>query len=158
MIRINVKYLFSYFFLVFLTTGLCIFTLIRNSQETGSPQKPYLVINDQIVLVELAETSAAKAQGLSGRKFLPENKGMLFIFDRPGRYRFWMEKMNFALDFVFLKGGQVVDLMENTPYPRPGEPPRSVESEADFDQVLEINAGLIQRLRLEIGDSVRLFR
>ena len=52
------------------------------------------------IKVELAITPEARAQGLSGRPSLSENEGVLFVFDKPDKYSFWMKNMNFPLDIT----------------------------------------------------------
>ena len=52
--------------------------------------------------VDLALTDEEKARGLSGRESLDEDEGMLFVFDVPGNYGFWMKDMNFAIDIIWL--------------------------------------------------------
>ena len=54
-------------------------------------------IGDEVINVELALTNEERTQGLSGRGNLEKNEGMLFIFDVPGEYYFWMKDMNFQL-------------------------------------------------------------
>ncbi|MBS3902925.1 MAG: DUF192 domain-containing protein, partial [Anaplasmataceae bacterium] len=49
-----------------------------------------LVINDRVFKVEIAETMADRARGLSWRESLREDEGMLFIFPIAGKYSFWM--------------------------------------------------------------------
>ena len=71
--------------------------------------------------------------------------GMLFIFEKPERFRFWMREMEISLDMVWIGSNcEVVDVSENVPFPDPETPldelPRySPESRAKF--VLEINGG-----------------
>ncbi len=40
---------------------------------------------------ELATTTEERKIGLMNRTSLPENMGMLFIFDKKGIYKFWMK-------------------------------------------------------------------
>src|SRR3989344_4633932 len=66
------------------------------------------------VLVELAQTPAAQQQGLSGRKSLGANQGMLFIFPQDEARQFWMKEMNFPLDIIWLnKEGKIMGLATN---------------------------------------------
>ena len=53
------------------------------------------------VRVEIVETEAERQRGLSGRKEMGEDEGMLFVFDYPARHEFWMKEMLFDLDFVW---------------------------------------------------------
>lgn len=111
-------------------------------------------INNRAIFVEIADTDQKRALGLSGRNSLNQGQGMLFIFKKEGHYTFWMNKMKFDLDFVFVQGEKVVDLVEDVPFPKQGEEPRIVVSKDIFDKVLEINSGVIQSLNIKIGDKV----
>ena len=74
----------------------------------------YVKIAGQTVKVELALTMQAQAQGLSGRKILEENEGMLFVFKNSGRYSFWMKDMNFPIDILWIGDDfQVVGIEKN---------------------------------------------
>ena len=113
-----------------------------------------LMVNNQTLNVELAQTEKEITQGLSGKSGIAENQGMLFVFDKPGNYQFWMKKMNFNLDAVFIKDNKIVDLVENIPYPKKGEEPQTFGAKEEFDKVLEINSGTIRKMGIKIGDTV----
>src|SRR3989344_573955 len=59
-------------------------------------------IMGQNIRVNLATTDAAREQGLSGRENLKEEEGMLFVFDYPDKYSFWMKDMNFPIDMIWI--------------------------------------------------------
>lgn len=139
--------IFPVFLILLLTLGILIFLKTKRSQN-------YLKINSQVFLVEVAKTQEERNQGLSGREPLGENQGMLFIFERQGFYLFWMKGMKFDLDFIFIKGDLVVDLAENIIHPKENQVPQGVNAEQSFDKVLEVNAGLIKKYNLAIGDKV----
>ena len=48
-------------------------------------------INDKEYIVEVAETEDQKEIGLQNMHYLPEDEGMLFIYDEPEDIGFWME-------------------------------------------------------------------
>ncbi len=52
--------------------------------------------------LEIAETSRSRARGLSGRKALASDAGMLFVYQTTGRHTFWMKDMSFAIDIVWM--------------------------------------------------------
>ena len=113
----------------------------------------YVVIKEQKIYVEIADSPEEKKQGLSGRESLAEDRGMLFIYPELGNYSFWMREMKFNLDFVFINDQKVVDLKENIPFPQEGEEPEMIETEMEFDKVLEINQGMIEKIGIKIGDE-----
>lgn len=93
------------------------------------------------IYVRVAHTDITRELGLSYFKTLPADQGMLFLFDQPGRYPFWMKGMNFPLDIIWLKkvSGdtfQVVYVAENVD---PDTYPHSFDPGIDADAVLEIN-------------------
>jgi len=59
--------------------------------------------------VELANTNASREIGLSYRTSMNQDEGMLFVFDKIGKYGFWMKDMNFPLDILWLdEEGRVI--------------------------------------------------
>jgi len=158
--RLKILFLFLLVLAAGMFTGSKIFPSVGNNQ-------PRLLINGQTIWVEVAQTPQELAHGLSGRGKMDENHGMLFIFDKPGRYSFWMKEMKFNLDFVFISsekneqgefinGEIVVDTVENVPYPKNGGQPQVIVAKQDFDKVLEINSGDIKKLKIKVGDSLSL--
>jgi uncharacterized membrane protein (UPF0127 family) len=105
-----------------------------------------------VIHAEIADTDASREQGLSDRQSLPANHGMLFIFDTPGQYGFWMKDMHFPLDMVWINADKTVagvtkDLSPST-YPSIFPPPSPIS------YVLEINAGSAEKFGLISGAIV----
>ncbi|MFC1790655.1 DUF192 domain-containing protein, partial [Patescibacteria group bacterium] len=117
-----------------------------------------ILINRHQILVEIASNPLSQAQGLSGRESLPKNQGMLFVYQTSAIRPFWMNQMRFNLDFVFIKNNQVVDLLENVPFPQSGERPVVVKAKKPFDQILELNAGIIKNLGIKVGQEVKMLK
>lgn len=47
---------------------------------------------------------------------MPYDQGMLFIYEEPGNYSFWMHNMKFALDIVWFDDkGNAVRIEQNVP-------------------------------------------
>ncbi|MCH8049079.1 DUF192 domain-containing protein, partial [Patescibacteria group bacterium] len=75
---------------------------------------PVIQIGDVILQVEIADTQEKREKGLSNRESLQENRGMLFLFEKPGRYGFWMKEMNFAIDIIWIdKDKSVTEITKN---------------------------------------------
>jgi uncharacterized membrane protein (UPF0127 family) len=111
-----------------------------------------------VVEVEVAETVASRARGLSGRRRLPEGTGMLFVYPRAGRYGFWMPDMHFDLDLVWIRGDRVVGITARVPHdPTEPEPP-VYHPPRPVDLVLEVPAGTAARLGWQAGDPVAVER
>lgn len=70
---------------------------------------PQVCFKDSCVGVETVSKPRQLERGLSGRKGLDKDSGMLFVFPSEGVYRFWMKDMKFALDIIWMDGtGTVV--------------------------------------------------
>ena len=52
--------------------------------------------------VTLADSPEEREQGLSGTLSLPKESGLLFLFDKPDFYGFWMKDMAYPLDIVWI--------------------------------------------------------
>ena len=92
------------------------------------------------VAVEIADTPASRSRGLSGRDDLPKGQGMLFIYDTPGVYGFWMQGMRFPIDMVWMDEGKFVTVASDVPYQ--GASQFAITNPtAPADMILELPAG-----------------
>lgn len=140
------------FLFVILIVLIVLFLIIYPSQrQNRRSQSIYIEIKDLKVKVQLANSLWEKASGLSGRKEMPKNEGMLFIFSRPGRHFFWMKNMNFPLDIIWLdENMKVVEIDKNV---QPDSFPQTYQSPGLIKYVLEINAGLSDQYDISKGDK-----
>lgn len=144
----------SFSLLIFLLAAGLVYGLLLN-QKSDQAEPVKLSVGSQIFEVEIANESLEHSRGLSGRANLPENRGMLFIFNDIASHKFWMAGMKFPLDIIWIRGDEIIGFSENLP-PASGSdypfysPPESV------DKVLEINASLAKKLGFKIGDKVLL--
>lgn len=100
---------------------------------------------------ELAVLPSEREKGLSDRKSFCEECAMLFIFEKPGRYSFWMKDMRFSLDIIWILDHKVVYIANNvSPDFRGG-----IQSSILADKVLEINGGIAEKYGLGVGDEVK---
>ncbi len=127
---------------------------VEEPKQVSLALGPTVVIAGTKIGVEVATTNQAVTKGLSGRLYLPADKGMLFIFSKPDLYRFWMPDMHFAIDIVWIQAGKVVAINSDVSpvfdpeHPVLYSPPRPVQ------YVLELNAGFANRNGLKAGDEV----
>jgi uncharacterized membrane protein (UPF0127 family) len=140
----------------FLIAGLIALIAITAWYYFRHPIGERAVINDHTIRLELAVTEAEKEKGLGYRDSLSADSGMLFVYDHPDRYEFWMKGMRFPLDFIWINGNKVADLSQNIPQPvtLTAQPVRLAPI-VPADKVLEVNAGVIQSLGIRVGDLVQ---
>lgn len=116
-----------------------------------------LTIKNQTFTLLLAKTEAEKEKGLSGKSSLQRSEGMLFLFDKPDYYAFWMKDMLFPIDIIYIHNKQIVTVYSNLQAPQKNATTwQIVKPSEPADMVLEINAGLAQQYHLQTGDTVTL--
>jgi len=101
--------------------------------------------------IEVATTDQERAIGLMYRRSLPENSGMLFLYDRPQPAAMWMKNTFIPLDMIFIAPDGTVHRIET--YTEPFST-RSIYSGGDIVGVLELNAGQADKIGLKPGDKI----
>ena len=67
--------------------------------------------------VEIADTPENRARGLMFRTDLPEDRGMLFVFEQTRQVSFWMQNTPLPLDLVFIgEDGVVIETFAGEPF------------------------------------------
>jgi uncharacterized protein len=115
-----------------------------------------LQIKDKVFTVEIPNSIEKRALGLGKRKNLPQDCGMLFIFDRRGIYPFWMKNMQFPIDIIWIDGNRVVGTSQNIPAPKNRSLPVYAPP-SPVDKVLELNSGTVKVLGIAENDTITIF-
>ena len=132
---------------------LLIFNFFLVSFYTFSNEKiDVSIYNKNITFnVEVAKTIEERRIGLMYRKKLLNNEGMLFIFPREKIIQLWMKNTYIPLDVIFIsKNKVIVDIKKNME--KLSE--TIVKSKVKSRYALELNAGVVDKLDIEIGDKV----
>jgi len=73
-------------------------------------------LDDQILVVKIADNDSLRVRGLMFHDELPFDQGMLFVFDQPGIRPMWMLSMQFPLDIIwFDENLHVTAIEKNVP-------------------------------------------
>lgn len=101
--------------------------------------------------VELALTPDAAMKGLMDRKEMPEDHGMLFVFNDVRPRNFWMKNTLIPLDIIFINtDGTIRHIHENAvPHDE-----TAIPSNGPVQYVLELNGGMAAKMGLKPGDMV----
>ena len=114
-----------------------------------------VTIQGHVFNVTVAKTPQEKETGLSQKTSLAQDSGMLFPFDTPDFYSFWMKNMKIAIDIIYINKDHVVTVFDNLQPPKsPDENLSIFKPDEPADKVLEINAGLSQKFGIKKGDKV----
>lgn len=146
-------------FLVIIFVAVVVFVFYTmfsfKAESSRTPSVPTVTIGDTTVTVLVADEEKERIQGLSGVEVLPPDQGMLFIYDLPSYYTFWMKGMLFPLDFIWINNGEVVDISKNIPNPSyENEEPQTITPNTPALMILEVPAGFIEKNNIRIGDPV----
>ena len=115
-----------------------------------------ICFDDSCFEVELPRTNQEFMTGLMFREHLPENEGMLFVFQEEAKHSFWMKNTLIPLDIIWMnKDLEVVHIETATPCEE--EPCTVYAPTEEALYVLEINAGLAEKNDVFIGSKVSIF-
>ncbi len=136
--------------LTFLLIGITLF-----QKSTSAPKLGQVLFPEQSVRfqVEIAETEKQRAQGLMLRQFLALNTGMLFIFEQEELQSVWMKNTLIALDVIFVSDEGVVVSTSQNLKPCLREPCRIHSSNKKAKYMLEVNAGVVEKTGVTVGQK-----
>ena len=109
-------------------------------------------VDDVPLQVQVADTEPRRIRGLMFQDTLPYDQGMIFVFDQPGLYSFWMVNMQFSLDMIwFDQLGNVVHIEKNVPPCKTAIETMTCQSivpEGDSMYILEVTSGFIDKYNI----------
>ncbi|TSC90347.1 MAG: hypothetical protein G01um10145_19 [Microgenomates group bacterium Gr01-1014_5] len=140
-----------------------IFSAIEATTLSPSPTpqaKKTITVGGKTFFIEIADTPEKRQKGLSGRKELDKNSGLLFVFDRQNtRPPFWMKGMEMPIDIVWIDNEKVIQLNTDVK-PEAADTPdkdlRLYTPNQPVDQVLELSAGTVKEMKIRVGDKVEM--
>ena len=104
-----------------------------------------ITIGNKSYQVSLAETEEEQMKGLQGVHTLPEDEGVLFVFEEPGEVSFWMKDTLIPLDIIYINDDDEVIAVEQGV---PGD--ETILEHSDVKYVLEVN----KDSGIKIGDEL----
>lgn len=126
--------------------------------SSGPELAPLTLPSGKVLQVELMVKDEDRAMGVMFRPSLPENRGLLFVFDEPDFHGFWMKNCRFPIDMVWLdRDHRVVHVAESVP-PCTKDPCPIYAPMRKASYVLEVNAGQARREKAVIGSVVEFKR
>lgn len=109
-----------------------------------------LDVGGTAVTVELATDGPSRQRGLMYRDGLVKNHGMLFVFPRTERARFWMKNTRIPLDIAFLTArGRIVEIHRREPFDEDSQGPDEA-----VKYVLEMTQGWFAAHGVEPGATI----
>jgi uncharacterized membrane protein (UPF0127 family) len=150
----------------FLVTVLLLATAVAGAACGGSNDDAAGTREADLALVSIGELSVqaevpegdAFSRGLGGYESLPDDRGMLFVFEQPGEYGFWMRGMLIPIDIIWISAENQVVHVE-TAQPEPGVPDDQLtvyRPAVPALYVLEVRAGLAAEKGVRLADEAQI--
>ncbi len=149
--------LITFFFLTILGGIITYFGYLFIYKINISDSQIKVLINQKEYLLNIAKTDEERSRGLAKFDTIKENEGMLFIFDVPGRYSFYMKGMKFNIDIIFLDQNKiVVDLYKNVKFQDYKNPYDYETYKPNFNSkyTIELKEGEIEKNGVKLGDYI----
>ncbi|MBW3568736.1 DUF192 domain-containing protein [Candidatus Parcubacteria bacterium] len=124
----------------------------NTSQSPANVSCEGLEIKNSCLALERVETNQARVKGLSDREGLPDNTGMLFVFEAPAEQCFWMKDMRFDIDIIWTNQAKQIIKIEKAV--SPDSYPKSFCAE-DTKYVLEFDGGFAEEYGLKTGTRLK---
>ena len=132
----------------------------KNDAQNGSISvdksltKTKVICNGFSFNTYIASNEGNRERGLSIFNSIKKNEAMLFVFDKPEKYAFWMKDMKFPIDIIWMdENGKIVYLAQDFTV---DSYPNSIAPNDNSLYVLEFNTGTIDNLKIKIGNTCSL--
>ncbi|NLF84114.1 MAG: DUF192 domain-containing protein [Candidatus Gastranaerophilales bacterium] len=113
----------------------------------------YAIIKGRKIYLEIADTPEKQFKGLMHIKQLPENHGMIFLFNKAEPRSFWMKNMEMPIDIIFLRNRKIITIHRNI---QPDNGGKLYPSAYKSDCAIEVNAGFCDKYNVQEGDFILL--
>ncbi|MGZ0014751.1 DUF192 domain-containing protein [Yeosuana sp. AK3] len=101
--------------------------------------------------IEIANNEYEIQTGLMYRNSMKDSQGMLFVFEDTRERFFYMKNTKIPLDLIFIGANKnIVSFQKNAKPLNENSLPSNVPAK----YVLEINAGLVEKWQIQVGDSL----
>lgn len=134
--------------------GLALAPLLALAQASDTPQmdlpRAELSAGMHRIDAQVAQTPLQRQIGLMHRKSMPQQEGMLFVFEEPAVQCFWMKNTLLPLTAAFVADdGSIVNLADMQP-----QTEASHCSQKPVRYVLEMNQGWFAQKRIKAGNKL----
>ena len=137
--------------------ALCLVAGLTGCQQKNSDSSPFglrvvqLRIGNSSLFAEVADNPQTSANGLMFRNSLPDDHGMLFVFEKPKKASFWMKNTKIPLSIAYIdSAGRILQIESMKPLDE--TPVASTSNEVAF--ALEVNEGWFKRNGVSAGAKI----
>ena len=139
-------------FIIITTIISSLFHIKSSYTETILSNKFPVMIKENEIFVEVADSEEERKRGLMWRKKLNNDAGMLFVFKDSSIRYFWMKNTFIRLDMAFIDTNMVIRTVRTAA--KTNDSTTIYSSFVPVQYVLEINAGWFEQHNIEPGDTI----
>ena len=122
------------------------------SINISAESKGFIVLEKYLSQVEVVSTLADRNTGLMHRKSLPDDGGMIFVWDRKKIQCMWMKNTLIPLSVAYIEDtGEIIGIYDMVPLSM-----KSVCSKKPVLYALEVNKGWFKKNEFHVGDFINI--
>ena len=122
------------------------------SINISAESKGFIVLEKYLSQIEVVSTLEARNTGLMHRKSLPDDGGMIFVWDRKKIQCMWMKNTLIPLSVAYIEDtGEIIDIYDMVPLSM-----KSVCSRKPVLYALEVNKGWFKKNGFHVGDFINI--
>jgi uncharacterized membrane protein (UPF0127 family) len=139
-----------------LTLILCFSQIFAPALANGANfQKGYVLVSDNLFMVDIASDMTQSKIGLSNRNLNKENYFMVFILDKPQKVSFWMKNTKIDLSIAFINEGSRIVEISNL---KANSLKQKISKNNDIKYALEVPKGYFIENQIRVGDYFQIFK
>jgi uncharacterized membrane protein (UPF0127 family) len=122
------------------------------SINISAESKGFIVLEKYLSQIEVVSTLEDRNTGLMHRKSLPDDGGMIFVWDRKKIQCMWMKNTLIPLSVAYIEDtGEIIDIYDMVPLSM-----KSVCSKKPVLYALEVNKGWFKKNEFHVGDFINI--
>ena len=139
-----------------LTLILCFSQIFAPALANGANfQKGYVLVSDNLFMVDIASDMTQSKIGLSNRNLNKENYFMVFILDKPQKVSFWMKNTKIDLSIAFINEESRIVEISNL---QANSLKQKISKNNDIKYALEVPKGYFIENQIRVGDYFQIFK
>jgi uncharacterized membrane protein (UPF0127 family) len=139
-----------------LTLILCFSQIFAPALANGANfQKGYVLVSDNLFMVDIASDMTQSKIGLSNRNLNKENYFMVFILDKPQKVSFWMKNTKIDLSIAFINEESRIVEISNL---KANSLKQKISKNNDIKYALEVPKGYFIQNQIRVGDYFQIFK
>jgi len=137
--------------------------LLVEQNSTYPPSTIHVIFHhhtpqEVLLSCEIADTPEKQTQGLMFREYLPEEYGMIFLYDTPQQVTFWMKNTYIPLDIIFINASGFVTSYASADVQLNASDQDLIRyaSGIPIQYVVETNQGFCEKYAIQAGTPVTI--